>query len=316
MNDPDPPSTSALELSDPVQRQTSIAETPREPPPSSPGSVADPGGAGRYFARILHQHLVDDPESRATGRPTEPRRSSTSPGFTKLSERLARKGREGAEQITEAIGGSFESILHVAYENGGSLLKFGGDALLLWFEGDGHAVRACRATILMRRVLRTVGRIEVPGAKVTLRMSQGVHSGALPFLRGRHVAPRAAAGRPGLEPPRRDGARGDRWRDPGQQRDRRVAAARCLGEAKGPGVLLKREPPGQSPMHAAATAADDAARNDRALPVAGDPRARARGRRNLRAPSGHDRLHPFRRDRRVDRAAAVPTRRPTHCTDW
>ena len=46
-------------------------------------------------------------------------------GFTKLSERLARKGREGAEQITEAIGGSFESILEVAYDNGGSLLKFG-----------------------------------------------------------------------------------------------------------------------------------------------------------------------------------------------
>ena len=81
-------------------------------------------------------------------------------GFTKLSERLARKGREGAEQITEAIGSSFESILQVAYENGGSLLKFGGDALLLWFEGEGHVERACRATVLMRRMLRDVGRIE------------------------------------------------------------------------------------------------------------------------------------------------------------
>ncbi len=42
--------------------------------------------------------------------------------------------------------------------------------------------------------------------------------GTLPFLRGRHVAPRAPAGRPGLEPSRRAGARGDRRRDPGQRR--------------------------------------------------------------------------------------------------
>jgi hypothetical protein len=58
-----------------------------------------------------------------------------------LSERWQGR-REGAEQITEAIEKSFESILLVAYENGGSLLKFGGDALLLWFEGADTAVRA------------------------------------------------------------------------------------------------------------------------------------------------------------------------------
>ncbi len=34
----------------------------------------------------------------------------------------------------------------------------------------------------MRRVLRDVGRIEVPGAKVTLRMSQGVHTGEFHFF--------------------------------------------------------------------------------------------------------------------------------------
>ena len=73
---------------------------------------------------------------------------------------------EKAESLRQAIEKSFESILFVAYENGGSLLKFGGDALLLWFEGQGHATRACRASMRMRRALRSVGRIEVPGAKL------------------------------------------------------------------------------------------------------------------------------------------------------
>ena len=60
-------------------------------------------------------------------------------GFTALSERLARLGREGAEELTETIGGSLSTLLTVAYENGGSLLKLGGDALLLLFEDEGHA---------------------------------------------------------------------------------------------------------------------------------------------------------------------------------
>ena len=42
-------------------------------------------------------------------------------GFTALSEQLARKGREGAEQIAETIGGSFEHVLQVAYASGGSV---------------------------------------------------------------------------------------------------------------------------------------------------------------------------------------------------
>ena len=165
-------------------------------------------------------------------------------GFTKLSERLARRGREGAEQITEAIGKSFEAILHVAYDNGGSLLKFGGDALLIWFDAEGHSARACRATILMRRVLRDVGRIEVPGAKVTLRMTQGVHSGCFHFF---------AVGASHFEflpvgPAWSRLVAMEHGADAGEIMVSPETAARlpgrCLGEIKGPGRLLRREPPG------------------------------------------------------------------------
>ena len=103
-------------------------------------------------------------------------------GFTKLSESLAKKGRVGAEQVADSIGGVFESMLSVAYASGGSLLKFGGDALLLWFDGEQHAARACRAAVLMRDALAAVGRIDVPDGTVALRMSQGVHSGKFDFF--------------------------------------------------------------------------------------------------------------------------------------
>src|SRR5215208_4110289 len=60
-------------------------------------------------------------------------------GFTKMSERLARHGKVGAEEVTDAIGTCFEALLEIAYQAGGGLLKFGGDALLLLFTGPDHA---------------------------------------------------------------------------------------------------------------------------------------------------------------------------------
>ena len=98
-------------------------------------------------------------------------------GFTKMSERLARHGKVGAEEVTDVLGSVFARLLVVAYENGGSLVKFGGDALMLFFAEEDHAVRAARAAFGMRSELRSIGRIETSAGLVTLRMSVGVSSG-------------------------------------------------------------------------------------------------------------------------------------------
>ena len=98
-------------------------------------------------------------------------------GFTKMSERLARHGKVGAEEVADAINACFEALLDVAYRCGGSLIKFGGDALLLLFTGEGHATRAAHAAVGMRSRLRSLGRIDTTAGRVTLRISIGVHSG-------------------------------------------------------------------------------------------------------------------------------------------
>jgi class 3 adenylate cyclase/tetratricopeptide (TPR) repeat protein len=198
-----------------------------------------------YVPRALHQHLVDDPNVQSWTEDGTAAFVDIS-GFTQLSEQLARKGREGAEQITDTIGDSFESILRVAYENGASLLKFGGDALLLWYEGEEHTARACRAAVLMREVLHEVGRIELSGAKVTLQMSQGVHSGRFHFF---------AVGTSHLELV----TTGPAWSrlvtlEHAAEADEILVStataaalpAECVGEPKGPGLLLRQVPPGNS----------------------------------------------------------------------
>src|SRR4051812_31614455 len=129
-----------------------------------------------YVPRIVLRLLLETPGARFRALDATMLFADIS-GFTRLSERLARSGREGAEELAETIGGCLSSLLAVAHQNGGELLKIGGDALLLLFKAEGHADRACRAAVDMRRRLRDVGRLPTSAGNVTLRMSQGVHSG-------------------------------------------------------------------------------------------------------------------------------------------
>src|SRR5436189_2803251 len=71
-------------------------------------------------------------------------------GFTKLSERLAAQGNEGAEELTDLIDDCFDGMIAIAAQHGGDILKFGGDALLLLFTGPGHLERCCAAAVGMR----------------------------------------------------------------------------------------------------------------------------------------------------------------------
>jgi class 3 adenylate cyclase/tetratricopeptide (TPR) repeat protein len=104
-------------------------------------------------------------------------------GFTNLSERLARRGRIGAEELTEVLNRVFGSMLELAYNRGGSLLKFGGDALLLLFLGEDRVLQACSAAVEMRAALREAARQPTPVGRVQLRMSTGLHEGHVHLFR-------------------------------------------------------------------------------------------------------------------------------------
>jgi class 3 adenylate cyclase/tetratricopeptide (TPR) repeat protein len=108
-------------------------------------------------------------------------------GFTAMSERLAPKGRFGAEEVTDVMSATFARLLGVAYENGGGLVKLGGDAMLLFFDGDDHARRACSAAWGMRDSLRALGPLRTSAGDVELQMHVGVHTDAFDFfLVGQH----------------------------------------------------------------------------------------------------------------------------------
>lgn len=104
-------------------------------------------------------------------------------GFTALSEKLARRGRIGAEELTEVLNYVFGEMMAVAYDRGGSLLKFGGDALLLMFTGSGHQTQAASAAVEMQVVLREARSYETSAGRLSLKMSVGLHSGTVHLFR-------------------------------------------------------------------------------------------------------------------------------------
>ena len=103
-------------------------------------------------------------------------------GFTALTERLARQGKIGAELMRDTLDGVFTALLDEAYDWGAGLLKWGGDALLLFFDGPEHGPKAARAAWEMQRTIERVGRLRVSGGTVTLRMSIGITTGRLDFF--------------------------------------------------------------------------------------------------------------------------------------
>jgi len=168
-------------------------------------------------------------------------------GFTRLSERLAKRGKVGAEELTDAIGTCFTRLLGVAYGNGGGLIKFGGDALLLLFTGTDHAAKASRAAVGMRRELREIGSISTPGGRVALKMSVGVHSGEFNFfLVGSSHRELIITG-----PAASETVTMESTAEAGEIVVSKATATTIgptvLAGEKGPGFLLRKEPPGFSP---------------------------------------------------------------------
>ncbi|HEY3540906.1 MAG TPA: adenylate/guanylate cyclase domain-containing protein [Gaiellaceae bacterium] len=103
-------------------------------------------------------------------------------GFTRLSERLQAKGRAGAEELVLAVSGVYEGLIGIAERRGGDVLKFRGDALLLFFHGPGHERRACRASLDMQWLIRKTGKMMSSVGSVTLKMSTGVYTGPCHFF--------------------------------------------------------------------------------------------------------------------------------------
>lgn len=98
-------------------------------------------------------------------------------GFTAMSERLSRAGREGAEEIAGLINHYFGSMLSILRDYEGYLIKFGGDALLSLFLEPHSAGRAVQAAINMQAAMQAFVETRTSQGVFPLRMKIGIRRG-------------------------------------------------------------------------------------------------------------------------------------------
>ncbi|PKN94250.1 MAG: hypothetical protein CVU44_07575 [Chloroflexi bacterium HGW-Chloroflexi-6] len=106
-------------------------------------------------------------------------------GFTPLSEKLKVLGQAGAEQITGIINALFTQLTTVLFDHGGTLLKFGGDAMLGLFPAETDeemkrgALRAAQAAMVMQEILKKpeFAEINAMGEKRSLLIKIGISAG-------------------------------------------------------------------------------------------------------------------------------------------
>lgn len=207
----------------------------------SPGGLPAVGLLRPYVCPLAVEWLASSPDLRYRSLEGTLVFADVS-GFTRLTERLASKGKAGAEEISDLLDVVLAALLDAASERGGWLVKWGGDALLLMFDGDGHAERACGAAAAMRSVIAQVGRLETSVGRIRLKMSVAVNSGPVDFiLAGRRhreliVTGETATITAGLEG---DASAGEILL--GKETAAALPSA-CLGETVGGGVLLARAP--------------------------------------------------------------------------
>jgi class 3 adenylate cyclase/tetratricopeptide (TPR) repeat protein len=102
-------------------------------------------------------------------------------GFTALSERLAALGPKGAEHLTEVINRYFTEMIDILSRSNGTLLKFAGDATLVFFpeqENGEHVRWAARAGLRMMRAMQKFTDLPTPLGPVTITMKIGLSAGS------------------------------------------------------------------------------------------------------------------------------------------
>ncbi|NMC00363.1 MAG: AAA family ATPase [Thermoanaerobaculaceae bacterium] len=97
-------------------------------------------------------------------------------GFTPLTEKLSKIGKEGSERLTLLLNQYFTEMIEIAEDYGGDVLRFGGDAMTLFFS-ENNSENALLCASEMMNKMKDFSEIWIGEEKFSLSMKIGVSSG-------------------------------------------------------------------------------------------------------------------------------------------
>jgi len=108
-------------------------------------------------------------------------------GFTSMSEKLSRIGKEGAEELTNIINSYFSPLIKIVIKYGGDVVSFSGDAFTAGFEptagAAAHQLRALAAVKEMQDLVRNFSEVKVSAGTFPLNLHLVLHTGPVTLCR-------------------------------------------------------------------------------------------------------------------------------------
>jgi len=147
-----------------------------------------------YVPRLVVRRVMADPYSPLAGQEERLHAAllfADVSGFTRMSESLARLGKEGAEELTRVLNGYFTTMIELVRSYGGQVIKFGGDAITCAFVNrriseSAHqrerVLRACACALAMQEKMAEFRAVETRGGIFELRMKIGISAGPVLFM--------------------------------------------------------------------------------------------------------------------------------------
>ena len=134
------------------------------------------------LCRVVPHHIVEEVLTDPTERALRPQRFPGSVlvvdmvGFTSLCTRLTLDGRTGLSRLSTFLDRLFEGLeLEAIFPFGGYIVQFAGDALVVVFRGEDHALRALAAALTIQRRLEDL--VQEPGGAGPLMLRIGLARG-------------------------------------------------------------------------------------------------------------------------------------------
>lgn len=98
-------------------------------------------------------------------------------GFTNLSEKLTSKGKEGSEEVSRIINEVFEELITTITNSGGSVYKFGGDAVTVFFPESVRKRDVIETAVRMQSEIRKFEKIKTIAGTCSIKMKVGIAYG-------------------------------------------------------------------------------------------------------------------------------------------
>ncbi|MCD6578697.1 AAA family ATPase, partial [bacterium] len=105
-------------------------------------------------------------------------------GFTSMSEKLAKIGKEGAEKLAGIINGYFDNFNDIISHYGGDIYRFGGDAIFGFYPDKKEYDSVMESLIAAQKIMDYVDKnhtIEMGNDKFTIKMHIGLAYGNIFF---------------------------------------------------------------------------------------------------------------------------------------